>query len=41
MAGGGARGFAHIGVLQWLDEHRATYRPIYDRDGWVVWKRTV
>ena len=22
LGGGGARGFAHIGVLQWLDEHR-------------------
>ena len=22
LSGGGARGFAHIGVLQWLDEHR-------------------
>jgi NTE family protein len=22
LGGGGARGFAHIGILQWLDEHR-------------------
>ena len=22
LSGGGARGFAHIGVLQWFEEHR-------------------
>jgi NTE family protein len=26
LGGGGARGFAHIGVLKWLDEHRV---PVY------------
>jgi uncharacterized membrane protein len=25
---------------QWLDKHRDAYRPIYNRDGWVVWKRS-
>jgi uncharacterized membrane protein len=25
---------------RWLDEHRASYRSIYSRDGWVVWRRT-
>lgn len=24
----------------WLDRHRSSYRLIYDRDGWVVWRRT-
>jgi hypothetical protein len=29
-----------VAARQWLDGHRAGYRPIFDRDGWVVWKRS-
>ena len=24
---------------QWLNQNRADYQRVYDRDGWVVWKR--
>lgn len=24
---------------QWLDQNRAAYRTVYERDGWVVWRR--
>jgi uncharacterized membrane protein len=24
---------------QWLHQNRPAYRPVYDRDGWVVWER--
>jgi len=24
---------------QWLDQNRAAYQPVFDRGGWVVWKR--
>ena len=24
---------------QWLDQNRAAYRTIYNRDGWVVWQK--
>jgi uncharacterized membrane protein len=26
-------------ATEWLDAHRPNYRPIYKRDGWVVWRR--